>query len=386
MNGFVEGNAISLLRSGTEYFPALEAALDGAELEVYLETYLFEDDVAGRRIAQALMRAARRGVIVHLLIDGFGCKDFSPRMRADLGQAGVRLLTYRPEISPWTFRRERLRRLHRKIVVVDARIAFLGGINIIDDRHTPHQVPPRFDYAVRVEGPLLAEIYPAATRLWKLVVWSQLREQWPSRELRVATERRGDQRAAFVMRDNLRHRNDIEDAYLIAIAAAQSEIVIACAYFFPGRSFRRALIEAAARGVRVVLLLQRRVEYLLLHYASRALYRAFLDAGVEIQEYHRGFLHAKVAVIDECWATVGSSNIDPMSLLLAREANIVVEDPSFARELRQSLGDAIASGAKQIEPARWKMPVSSRFMTWVCYGLVRFLTGWSSYGRATEFR
>ncbi len=386
MNGFVEGNRILLLRSGAEYFPALEAALDAAELEVYLETYIFEDDATGRRIAQALMRAARRGVTVHLLIDGFGCKHFSPRMREELGQAGVRLLSYRPEISPWRIRRERLRRLHRKIVVVDARVAFVGGINIIDDHHTPHQVPPRFDYAVRVEGPLLADIYPAVTRLWKLVVWSQLREQWPFRELQVSTARRGDQRAAFVVRDNLRHRNDIEDAYLAAIAGASSEIVIACAYFFPGRSFRRALIEAAARGVRVVLLLQRRVEYLLLHYASRALYRAFLDAGVEIQEYHRSFLHAKVAVVDERWATVGSSNIDPMSLLLAREANIVVDDMSFARELRQSLGEAMASGAKRVEPARWKMPVSSRFMTWLCYGLVRFLTGWSSYGRATEFR
>jgi cardiolipin synthase len=386
MNGFVPGNRIVLLHSGEEYFPALEKALDAAQIEVYLETYIFEDDVAGRRIAEALMRAARRGVTVHLLIDGFGCKHFSRRMRDELAQAGVRALTYRPEISPWTFQRERLRRLHRKIVVIDARIAFVGGINIIDDLHTPHQVPPRFDYAVRVEGPLLADIYPAVTRLWKLVVWSQLREQWPLREIAVAAERRGDQMASFVMRDNLRHRNDIEEAYLGAIAAANSEIVIACPYFFPGRSFRRALVEAAARGVRVVLLLQSRVEYLLLHYASRALYRSFLDAGVEIQEYHRSFLHAKVAVIDEHWATVGSSNIDPMSLLLAREANVVVDDAGFARELRQSLGDAMAHGARRVEPARWRMPLSSRLMTWICYELVRFLTGWSAYGRATEFR
>jgi cardiolipin synthase A/B len=271
-------------------------------------------------------------------------------------------------------------------VVIDAQVAFVGGINIIDDLHTPHQVPPRFDYAVRIEGPLLIDIYPAVTRLWKLVVWSQLKEQWPLREMGVSALPRGGQRAAFVMRDNLRHRNDIEEAYLEAIGAAHSEIVIACAYFFPGRSFRRALIEAAARGVRVVLLLQRRVEYVLLHYASRALYRAFLDAGVEIQEYHRSFLHAKVAVIDERWATVGSSNIDPMSLLLAREANVVVDDATFARQLRQSLADAMANGAKRVEPARWRMPLSSRLMTWICYGLVRFLTGWSSYGRATEFR
>lgn len=388
MTDFSSGNRITLLTGGIEYFPALAAACDAACHEIHLETYIFEDDVAGRRIADALMRAARRGVAVHLLIDGFGSKDLGAAFLSGMREAGVRVLKFRPDISPWTLRRERLRRMHRKIAVIDAAVAFVGGINVIDDMHTPHQKPPRFDYAVRIEGPLLESIYPAVKRLWALVEFTQFGQDWHNMPtLSIDAAARGAQRAAFLVRDNLRHRRDIEEAYLAAIAGARSEILIANAYFFPGLSFRHALVEAAGRGVKVVLLLQGRVEYILLRYASRALYGAFLDAGIEIHEYHRGFMHAKVAVIDGCWATVGSSNIDPMSLLLAREANVVIDDAGFARELRASLAQAIDSGARPLQPAHWRrQPLPARMMTWVCYELVRFLTGWSSYGRAREFR
>lgn len=388
MTDFSSGNRITLLTGGVEYFPALAAACDAASHEIHLETYIFEDDSAGRHVADALMRAARRGVAVHLLIDGFGSKDLGEAFVSGMREAGVRVLKFRPDISPWTLRRERLRRMHRKIAVIDAAVAFVGGINIIDDMHTPHQKPPRFDYAVRIEGPLLESIYPAVKRLWALVEFTQFGQDWHNiPALSIGTAARGTQRAAFLVRDNLRHRGDIEEAYLAAIAGARSEILIANAYFFPGLSFRHALVEAAGRGVRVVLLLQGRVEYTLLRYASRALYGAFLDAGIEIHEYHRGFMHAKVAVIDGRWATVGSSNIDPMSLLLAREANVVIDDAGFARELRASLVQAIDGGARPLQPAHWRQqPLPSRMMTWVCYELVRFLTGWSSYGRAREFR
>lgn len=387
MSAFVPGNCIDLLCAGVEYFPALEAEIDAAAREIYLETYIFADDETGRRVAAALGRAARRGVTVNVMIDGFGSKELGEGFLRGLEHDGVRVLTYRPQISPWTLRRERLRRMHRKIAVIDARVAFIGGINIIDDMHTPNQVPPRFDYAVRVEGPLLAEIHPVVVHLWKRVTWTQFHRTWRTGAIEVGTKPCGMRRAALFVRDNVRHRKDIENAYLDAIARAGSEIVIANAYFFPGMSFRRALADAAARGVRVVLLLQGRVEYLMLHYATRALYRFFLDAGVEIYEYHRSFLHAKVAVIDDRWATVGSSNIDPMSLLLAREANVMVDDAGFARQLRKSLAHAMELGAKRVQPAAWQRPsLMVRIMTWICYGFVRFMTGWSSYGRAKEFR
>lgn len=387
MTEYVDGNRLTLLESGREYFPALEAACDAAQREIHVETYIYEDDEAGQRISNALARAARRGVSTHLMVDGYGSKKLPAALISTLKDAGVKFLFYRPDIAAWRAPRQRLRRMHRKLAVVDARVAFVGGINIIDDMHTPGHTPPRFDYAVRIEGPLLEVIHPAVKRLWTIVLLSQLGGGWPEYEdLLADTTGGGSQRAAFVVRDNLWHRNDIEDEYLAAIGRAQSEILIASSYFFPGLAFRRALAEAAARKVRVILLLQARVEYRLLHYASRALYGALLDAGVEIHEYHKSFLHAKVAVVDRLWATVGSSNIDPFSLLLAREANIAVEDAAFASTLHASLSAAMASGSREVQAEHWhRRPLPARIAHWACYGLARLLTGLSAYGQKQEF-
>ena len=379
---YLEGNRLQLLRSGAEYFPALERAIGGAEDDIHLETYIYEDDAAGRRITEALCDAARRGVRVHVLVDGFGAKDLSPEIRAALAAAGAMLLVFRPEIYRFPFRRHRLRRMHRKLTVVDDKVAFVGGINIIDDLHTPRQIPPRYDFAVQVEGPLLAPMREEAEKLWARIFSISHHRRWHSpHTVAVDGAPKGPQRAALVVRDNLRHRSDIEDAYLGLIGAARSEIVLANAYFFPGIRFRRALISAAQRGVRVVLLLQGRVEYLLLHYASRALYGTLLHAGVEIHEYHKSFMHAKVAVIDSRWATVGSSNIDPFSLMLAREANVFVDDPRFAQELRLSLQRAMEEGGRLVAKTSWfHQPLWQRLPIWAAYSLVRFLMGMVGYG------
>ena len=257
MAALVDGNHLTLLVSGAEYFPALQAELDAARREVHLETYIFENDAAGEAIASALMRAARRGVITNVMVDGFGSSDLPKEFVSALRDAGVNFLVFRPDISPWSFRRTRLRRLHRKITVIDSHVAFVGGINIIDDMDTPGHTPPRFDYAVRIEGPLVTHVHGAARRLWALVSATQLKSRWRAlRDMGPFNAPRGGQRAAFLVRDNLRHRRDIEQAYLAAIESAKSEVIIANAYFFPGIQFRRALTEAAARGVRVVLLLQ----------------------------------------------------------------------------------------------------------------------------------
>jgi cardiolipin synthase len=387
MTRLVNGNRFTLLTGGREYFPELEAACDAAQFEIHVETYIFDRDLAGRRIAQALSRAAQRGVATHLLVDGYGSKKLGWRFMARLKKAGVRVLVYRPDIVPWPLQRRRLRRMHRKLAVIDARLAFLGGINIIDDMHTPGHTPPRFDFAVRIEGPLLPEIYRAVKRLWALVDFMQLGHDWHEQPaLQPDVTQRGEQHGAFVIRDNLRHRRDIEDAYLAAIDGARSEVLIANAYFLPGLAFRHALMNAAARGVRVILLLQARVEYVLMHYASRALYGAFLDAGIEIHEYHRSFLHAKVAVVDRAWATVGSSNIDPLSFLLAREANIVVQDREFSEDLRSRLLAAMAEGAKPVPRERWQHPpLPERVAIWFAYGVARLSTGFYAYERAREF-
>ena len=380
-------NQITLLQNGEAYFPAIEAALDRAVHEIYLESYIFANDNTGRRIAEALRRAAFRGVKTHVLIDGFGSNSLPKTMVDYLKAAGVMVLKFRPKISPWTLRRRRLRRLHRKIVVVDQEIAFVGGINIIDDMDMPGQTSPRYDYAVSVEGPLVKEIHNSSRRVWSRVAWTRLRPGWGRDNYRQApsTEPRGRMRSAFLVRDNIHHRRDIEDAYLQAIDQAQFEIILANAYFLPGLNFRHALLDAAGRGVRVILLLQGRVEYRLLHYASHALYGSFLEAGMEIYEYHRSLMHAKVAVIDEHWATVGSSNLDPFSLLLALEANVVVDDQNFAKKLKQSLEQAIKMGARRIFENSWRtQPIRVRLASWLSYGLVRFMIGMAGYAPGKE--
>ncbi|MBN1830450.1 MAG: cardiolipin synthase ClsB, partial [Deltaproteobacteria bacterium] len=338
----------------------------------------------GRRIAEALRRAAFRGVKTHVLIDGFGSMSLPKTMVDHIEAAGVMMLKFRPKTSPWTLRRRRLRRLHRKMVVVDQTIAFVGGINIIDDMDIRGQTSPRYDYAVSVEGPLVEEIHDSARRVWTRVAWSHFRPNWsPDKDRKAtSTEPKGRMRAAFIVRDSIRHRRDIEDAYLQAIEQAKFEIILANAYFFPGLNFRHALLDAVGRGVRVILLLQGRVEYRLLHYASRALYGSFLDAGMEIYEYNKSFMHAKVAVIDEHWATVGSSNLDPFSLLLALEANIAVVDETFAKKLKYSLELAIKTGARRIFENIWrKQTFRMRLTSWLSYGLVRFMTGMTGYAR-----
>jgi cardiolipin synthase len=379
---FLPGNRLTLLRSGLEYFPALEAAIRAAQREIFLEAYIYAGDATGRRITRALCEAASRGAAVHVLVDGFGARNMPEEFVHELREAGVHRLVYRPEVWRFPFRRDRLRRMHRKIAVADGRVAFVGGINIIDDMDTPRQKPPRYDYAVKIEGPLVATILLEAARLWNRIALARLNRSWRV-ALAPAPEaaKKGGQLAALVVRDNLRHRRDIEEAYLAAIGSAQQEVIIAAAYFFPGRRFRRALVGAAARGVRVVLLLQGRVEYVLLHYASHALYGALLEAGVEIYEYQKSFMHAKVAVIDGHWATVGSSNIDPFSLMLAREANVVVEDRRFAAELRARLRADIEQGARVVAKTRWfKQSLWRRVPNWIAYGLARLTIGIFGFG------
>ena len=383
MDRFVAGNRIALLRSGAEYFPALERAVDSARDEVWLESYIFADDATGRRIAEALARAARRGVTVRVMVDGWGAKFYlTSALEHLMREAGVQLLKYRPEVSAWQFRSHRLRRLHRKLCLVDHRLAFVGGINVIDDMNVPGHKPPRIDFAVSVEGPLLPAIAQTMQRVWALVQLVQLGASqlglFPERR---KAERVGTQTAKFIIRDNLRHRRDIEQAYLAAIRAAKREIVIANSYFFPGITFRRELVEAAARGVTVTLILQAKVEYVLLHFASRAMYGQLLQAGVIIEEYHRSMLHAKVAVIDDRWATVGSSNIDPYSLLMAREANVVVRDRGFAAELKAELAAIIESGSQRVIHQDWQS--RSRLYKaaiWIAYGIVRVAMGVLGYG------
>ncbi|WP_306852873.1 cardiolipin synthase ClsB [Cupriavidus necator] len=378
------GNAVRLLHGGQDFFPALIAAIDQAAFQVMLETYIYADDDVGRAVADALIRAAARGVTVRVTVDGFGAGDMPAELAERLRAGGVRLLVYRA-LRGFRLARRHLRRLHRKLAVIDRHVAFVGGINIIDDHnHGPFEganLGPRYDFAVQVSGPLVDRIALSSERLW----WRlSLREARGSEraaavadyplvtDLPPRPEATGGIRAALLLRDNLRNRRTIEREYLRALGAARHDVILANAYFLPGHKMRRALLACRERGVRVRLLLQGMVEYRLQHYATHALYASLLEAGVEIYEYAESFLHAKVGVVDEAWATVGSSNMDPFSLLLAREANIAVYDAAFAAELREALERAIAHRSVRVLPdVHARRSPLHRLANWAAYMLLR---------------
>lgn len=392
--------ALQLLQGGQALFPALVRAIDAATAWVQMETYIFDVHGQGADVAQALARAAHRGVVVQVLVDGIGTDRLPPEWQEKFDQAGVQWRVYAP-LGHGRFAvlgllvPERWRRLHRKLCVVDERIVFCGGINILDDFYDPNHgtlTAPRFDFAVAVTGPLAVEASEAMALLWWRVEAGYSARQ---RHLVAAWEavkaagyggrtggvtagisplaRRGrGEMAGLLLRDNLLNRRSIERAYRKAIGKARAEIIIANAYFLPGGKLRRALIKAAKRGVKVSLLLQGRYEYFMQYHAARPVYGALLAAGVDIHEYDAGFLHAKVAVIDGHWATVGSSNLDPLSLLLAREANVVVQDRAFALELRERLVQAMGSSGIRMDPAGYgRRPLRQRLLDYLAYALLR---------------
>jgi cardiolipin synthase len=393
-----DGHQIRLIEGGDAYFQAVIAAVDGARSQVQLETYIFDFHGVAAAVAEALERAALRGVRVWLVVDGVGTGRLPEPWATRFARAGVVCRVYSPLGSLGLLIPSRWRRLHRKLCVVDGQVAFCGGINILDDCYDPYHgtlQQPRLDFAVQARGALVQQMQETMTQLWwRLQAVRHVRQHnfpeafssfraaglhLPWTHADAATESTQiTARAGLLLRDNVRHRSQIERAYLKAIGMARHEIVIANAYFVPGRRLRRALIHAAQRGVRVRLLLQGRYEYFMQYHAVRPVYGALLAAGVEIFEYTASFLHAKVAVIDpnndRPWATVGSSNLDPLSFLLAREANVVVADRTFATQLHRRLVLAMETQSTQVDAAAYlSRPWHQRWRDRLAFGLMRLM-------------
>ncbi|EHR70180.1 phosphatidylserine/phosphatidylglycerophosphate/cardiolipin synthase [Burkholderiales bacterium JOSHI_001] len=381
---FSGGNTLRLLRGGAELFPAMHGAIARAQQEVWLATYIFHDDEASHAMALALAEAGARGVKVCVVVDGFGSKDTLAVLQQWLVAPAVGLAVFRPVGNWWSLLQPgQLRRLHQKLCVVDGEVGFVGGINIIDDcRDLRHGAldSPRLDFAVELRGPLVAELAHTVRAMWTR---ASLGNDWRDEVVALARSaeplaraRRMLRRmrllrrpalqavalqpvqAAFLVRDNIRQRRAIERWYVQAIRRAQQRVDLVTPYFYPGRAFRRALCGAARRGVQVRLLLQGKPDYRFAAMAAQVLYAELLADGVQIFEYTAAFLHAKVAVVDGQWATVGSSNIDPLSLLLNLEANVVVNDAGFAADLSQRFEEALAGSRQVVAPDVGDSPVA----------------------------
>lgn len=347
---WIGGNRVQLLENGEAYFPAVFEAIASAREEVVLETFILFEDAIGQQLHSHLIDAARRGVRVDVLVDGYGSCDLSPDFIEAFAQAGVRLRVYDPAKRVMGTRFNVLRRMHRKIVVVDGALAFVGGINFSHDHVREFGPQAKQDYAVRVQGPIVAHIHQ--------FVRAQVDPSGPQPDKAQANamhaaDQDGEPSNAemiFVTRDNHRHRNAIERHYRAAIGGARDSVVLANAYFFPGYLLLRQLRRAARRGVRVTLILQGEPDMPIVKTAASLLYGYLQSAGVQIYEYCERPLHGKVAVVDGRWATVGSSNLDPLSLVLNLEANLVIRDDDFAQHLDQRLEHLITRHCKAIEP------------------------------------
>ena len=358
---WTRGNGVLLLENGEVFFPRVFDAIRGARHEVLIETFILFDDRVGRALRAVLLDAARRGVRVELLVDGFGSPDLSTAFVAPLTEAGASFRVFDPARRLFGTRLNVFRRLHRKIVVVDAMRAFVGGINFGADHLLAYGPTSKQDYAVELTGPIVDEIRGFVRR----VIEDSGGDRVPVLRcagVGAATRLlRGRAEVALVTRDNWRHTSDIEAHYLHAIRHAKRRIVIANAYFFPGYRLIHALRAAARRGVDVRLVLQGQPDMPLVKAAASTLYHHLLMGGVRIYEYCERPLHGKVAVIDDDWATVGSSNLDPLSLSLNLEANVMVRDRAFNRQLHGRLVDLIEQSCVEIhersldESSLWRL-------------------------------
>lgn len=352
---WIPGNDLSLLENGEEFFPRVFACIANARREVIVETFILFEDKVGLQLHEALLAAARRGAQVDITIDDWGSPDLSERFLGSLREAGVRVHSFNPGSRPFGWRPHLLRRMHRKICVVDGEVAFVGGINYSADHLGDFGPEAKQDWSVEIRGPLVAEIHRfchAALAQGHRNARAQ-RQWWRGRrQLRAApidVPHAGPSEAMFVVRDNRQHMDDIERHYRIAIRAARKRIVIANAYFFPGYRFIRELRRAARRGVEVSLILQGQPDMAFVKTAAEMLYHHLLKAGVRIYEYCDRPLHGKVALMDDDWSTVGSSNLDPLSLVFNLEANIIVRDRHFNEVLGQRLDRLMCESCNEIK-------------------------------------
>ncbi|MCG6576314.1 cardiolipin synthase ClsB [Pseudomonas sp. AF32] len=378
--GWHGNNRVTLLENGEEYFPRVFEAIRRAETEILIETFILFEDKVGNELRDLLVDAAHRGVRVTLSLDGFGCGELTPEFLASLSDAGVRLQMFDPAPLHLGIRTNWFRRLHRKVVVVDGVIAFIGGINFSADHLGDFGPEAKQDYSVEVKGPAVVDIHhfalmqsgrPSRAKYW----WQRRR----SRRSELAFSDH-DGQVRLVYRDNHEHQTDIEEVYLQVLRSAQRRVVIANAYFFPGYRLLREIRNAARRGVEVRLILQGQPDMMIAKLAARMLYDYLLKAGVVIYEYCERPLHGKVALVDEDWSTVGSSNLDPLSLSLNLEANVLIRDRAFNRELFERL-DHLSREHCTVMPANhaprgllWRMTIG--FMV---FHFLRHFPAWAGW-------
>lgn len=347
-SGFTYRNRVRLLEGGAAYFSALQQLIERAQRVIYLQFYIFEQDETGHKVVNWLSEAAARGVSVYLMADGYASRGLSDTFRSDLKKAGIHFRWFEP-----LFRSRRFyfgRRMHHKLVVADGLMALAGGLNVCNRYDDRPGEAGWLDMAVSCEGEAAVELLKLCQTMWgehppvevDRTALKQLLASIPVREQQAVRVRRND----WVMR-----RMEISKTYRNLFGHAREDVIILCSYFLPGRVLRRAIASAARRGVRIRAVLAGPSDVMMAKHAERYLYRWLLKNGVEIVEYQKTVLHAKVACCDGSLATVGSYNVNNISSYASLELNLELRQRGIVQALRDRIERIIREDCRPITAA-----------------------------------
>ena len=358
-----DGNSMLLLKDGDEFFPRILRQIRSAKVEILIETFILADDRIGKALKKALISAARNGVRIIVTADSYGSFFLPKTYINELISEGITFQIYDPQPTLLGFRPKIVRRLHRKIIVIDNKIAHIGGINLCEDHMVANNTTGKRDYSLEMSGPIVTQV----RELSKSYITGGLPDIEPESYLTSAQDERyiDNVEGVLLSRDNIINKRDIEKAYLMAIRTAEKSILIANAYFYPGLRLLRALKRAANRGVEIKIVVQGDPDIPSALPAARCFYKTLLKIGVQIFEYSDRPLHGKIACVDDKWCTIGSSNLDPWSLAMNLEANIVALD----HRLNAQIKDCVEQLIKHSEPGSIELLGEQSWLTQITYQL-----------------
>jgi cardiolipin synthase len=365
MKGYLQAENIRLVYSGNNYFELLEKLIDNCKETLHFQTYIFETDLTGLKIINALKRAASRNVSVYLMIDAFGSQSFSKETAKDLLASGINFRKYAPLFSAESIYFGR--RLHYKIIVADKNIALTGGINIADKYNNNSETRPWLDYAILSEGKVCEYLHILCGQTYVKQKNSSL-NSWETSMHSKQNHLQPDQ-ISFRINDWIRGRNEIHKSYIKELLKAKKSITIVASYFLPGITFRKLLVEAVKRGVEVKIILAGKSDVASVRLAEVYLYAFYLRHNIKLYEWSNSVMHGKAMIVDNEWSTIGSFNVNFLSRYISIELNTDVLDAKFASEFSAHLEKITNEGCKLIEKKilKERSPWYNQFKMWLAY-------------------
>ncbi len=364
-------NTVELLKGGSPYFSTLIELIDNATSSLQMQFYIYEDDATGIDIANHLIQAAHRGVIVQILLDGYASRKLSQNFKKKLRSNGIRLRFFEPILKSKKFYFGR--RLHHKIVVADGQRALVGGINISDRYNDTPGQSAWLDWAIYVKGEAAYELYKICDQFYSKT--SEENIILDKEAIMKATDLKTNIPLRIRRNDWVMNKNEISASYMNMFKQAEHSIIIMSSYFIPGAFFKRNILKALSRGISIKLILAGISDVGIAKYAEKYLYRWAIRHGIEIYEYKRNILHGKIAVSDNRFVTVGSYNINDISALASIELNIDVENKEFATSVSQTLTHIIENECERVSPnkAIRSFSLLEKLTHWFSYELFRMI-------------